>query len=319
MVASFHSRRRRKGDMRFSVLKAFAATFAYLARHWLLLLKAMWLPALLVAGLQLYAAPALLGAMAEFVLLGPNPDPEVAAAAFSHLAGAMIFYLLAGFVFFPMLAVASLRHIIRGEETRLPFYFNYGADETRIMGANFLFNLMVVVIAVVADLAIGVVLAVASIAGPAAGGAVRSVGGLLSQAATGWFQVRLSTLFPAVMATRTLGLGVAWTATKRDWPALIAFWILIGIVIAPAIFILLLPAGLALAGDIGAIQSGDKAAIAAFFQKLSASLAPAAPGFLMTAAGLVLMTLFVNAVVNVASAVAWRYLAAGRDGAADAS
>lgn len=304
--------------MRFRTLKAFAATFAYLAAHWPLLLKAMWLPALILAGLQIYAAPSLFSSMAEFVLLGPNPDPEAAAAAFSRLGGAMIFYFVAGFIFFPMLTVASLRHIIRGEERRLPFYFSYGADETRVMGANFLFNLMVVVIAVIADLALGVLLAVVSLLGPAAAGALKGVGSIATQAVTGWFQVRMSTLFPAVMATRSLGLGVAWNVTRRDWLALIAYWILIGLVIVPVILVLLSPAALPLVGDMAKIGQNDPAAMAVFFQKLSAALAPSSPGFWMAAAGLLLTTLIVNAIVNVASAVAWRYLAVEPDGAGEA-
>lgn len=296
--------------MTFRIFKAVAATFAYLARHWPLLLQAMWLPALIVAGLQLYAAPHLFSATAEMVLLGPNPDPETAAAVLSRLGGAIVFYLLAGLVFFPMLTVASLKHIIRGEEQRLPFYLNYGPDETRIMGANFLLNLMVVVIALIAEIVVGVFVTAASFAGPAAAGALRSVGSILSQAATGWFQLRMSVLFPAVMATRTLGLGVAWDATRRDWLALIGYWIVIGLVILPAVLILLLPAALPVAADIASVRGGDAAAVSSFLQKLSAALSPSAPGFWMTAAAIFVMTLIVNAIVNVASAVAWRYLVA---------
>lgn len=302
--------------MSFRVFKAVAATFAYLAGHWLLLLKAMWLPGLIVAGLQLYAAPSLLASMAEFTLLGPNPDPETAAAAFTRFGGSIIFYLIAGLIFFPMLTVASLKHIMRGEEQRLPFYLNYGADETRIMGANFLFHLMVFVIMLIAEIVAGVLVATATFAGPAAAGAVKSIGSIFSQAATGWFQVRLSTLFPAVMATRTMGLGIAWDATRRDWLALIGFWILIGLVILPVILICLAPGVLPFAADIASVQSGDAAVVAAFLQKLAAALSPSAPGFWMTAAGIAVMTLVVNAVVNVASAVAWRYLAVERDGEA---
>ncbi|HBS36116.1 MAG TPA: hypothetical protein DEA50_13740, partial [Parvularcula sp.] len=111
--------------MPFRALKAFAATFAYLSQHWPTLLKSMWLPALFVAGLQLYAAPGLLSAFAGLALLGPNPEPDKAAAAISGLGGSVIWFVVAGFLFFPMLTVASLRHIVRGEEPRLPFYFAF--------------------------------------------------------------------------------------------------------------------------------------------------------------------------------------------------
>lgn len=306
--------RRRKDCMRFSVSKAFAATFAYLSQHWLLLLKAMWLPGLIVAGLQLYAAPTLLAAMAEFALMGPNPDPETATAAFSRLGGALIFYFIAGFIFFPMLTVACLRHIVRGDDLRLPFYFNYGADETRIMGANFLFNLMIIVIALIAEIVVGVLVTAASFGGPAAAGAAKSIGAVLSQGATGWFQVRMSTLFPAVMATRTMGLGVAWDVTRRDWLALVFYWILIGIVILPIIFLCLAPTAAPFAADVAALREDDATGVAALLQKISAALTPGAPGFWTAAAGIVVLTLAVNAIVNIASAVAWRYLAAGRDG-----
>ena len=305
--------------MRFRVLRAFAATFAYLAGRMAPLLKAMWLPALILSGLQIYAAPALLGALADFAVLGPNPDPETATAAISRLGGAMIFYLVAGLIFFPMLTVASLRHIIRGEELSLPFYFNFGPDETRIMGANFLFNLMVIVVALVADLVVGVFIAAASFAGQAAAGVVKSVGSILSQAATSWFQVRMSVLFPAVIATRTLGVGVAWDITRREWLALIFFWILIGLVIIPVILILLAPVWAPLAGDIASLQGDDAASASALLRKLSAALSPTSPGFWMAAAGMALMTLVINAIVNVASAVAWRYLAVERDNDGEAS
>ncbi len=299
--------------MTFRLFKAFAATFAYLAEHWLLLLKAMWLPALLIAGLQLYAAPQLLAAMAEFALLGPNPDPAEAAAALSRLGAAALFYAIAGLIFFPMLTVASLKHIILGEEPRLPFHFAYGADETRLMAANFLFNLMIVVIALVADLAIGVLAAVTGLLGPAAATAIKGAGSLLTQVATGWFQARLSTLFPAVMATRSLALGVAWNATRTQWLGLIGYWILIGLVLMPIVILLLLPIALPFAADFAAVQGGDAAAVSAFFQKLSGALAPSAPGFLIAAAAVFAMTIVVNAIVNIASAVAWRYLEGEQD------
>ncbi|MDZ7629286.1 MAG: hypothetical protein U5J99_12880 [Parvularculaceae bacterium] len=294
------------------MLKAFAATFAYLAEHWLMLLKAMWLPALIITALQLYAAPGLFNGVAELALLGPNPEPEKAAAAMSGLGGSFIWYIVAGFIFFPMLTVASLKHIVRGEEQGLPFYFAYGADETRVMAANFLFNLMIVVIALVGEIVVGVLAAVFTLLGPAAGGAIKSIVSLGLNAVTGWFQARVSPLFPAVIATRTLGFGYAWSATRRDWLGVMAFWILIGVVIIPAIVILLLPTILAVAADIGAVQRGDAAATAAMLQKLAAALSPSAPQFWMTAAAVFLMTLGVNAVVNTASAVIWRYLGTDR-------
>jgi hypothetical protein len=313
MVFVKQRQRRRKGDMRFRVLKAFAATFAYLSQHWLTVLKAMWLPAIVIAGLQIYAAPALLSSMAGFATLGPNPDPETAAAALSRLGGALIFYLIAGLIFFPMLTVASLNHIIRGEDHRLPFYLNYGADETRIMGANFLFSLMVVVIALIADIVAGVLAAAASLGGAGAASAMKNIGAILSQAASSWFQVRLSVLFPAVMSTKTMGLGVAWDATRRDWLPLIGFWALIGVVIAPVILLCLGPVALPLAADLQSVQSGDPAAVGALLEKFAAAVSPSASGFWIAATGVFIMTVVVNAIVNVASAVAWRYLAAGDD------
>jgi hypothetical protein len=299
--------------MNFRARKAFAATFAYLSRHWLTLLKAMWLPALFVAGLQLYAAPALFTAFAELALLGPNPEPEKAAAAMSGLGGSIIWFIVAGFIFFPMLTVASLKHIMRGEEQRLPFYVAYGADETRVMAANFLFNLMIVVIALIGEIVVGVFVAITSLLGPAAGAAVKSVASLALNLVTAWFQARLSPLFPAVMATKTLGFGEAWNATRRDWLSVIVFWILIGLIIVPAAVILMSPAILSAGVDFRAIQSDDAAAAAAMLRKYAAALSPSAPQFWVSAAGFYLMTMVVTAVVNTASAVVWRYVGPERD------
>jgi hypothetical protein len=294
--------------MNFRVFKAFAATFAYLAGHWPLLLKAMWLPALIITGLQLYAAPSLFNGLAELALLGPNPAPEAATAAFRTFGGSLIWYVVAGFIFFPMLTVASLRHIIRGEDLRAPFYLNYGADETRVMAANFLFNLMIVVISIVGELVVGVLAAAFLLFGAGAGAAARSIGALGVNAATAWFQLRMSTLFPAVIATQTLGFGEAWVSTRRGWLALAGYWILIGVVILPAIAVFLLPMILPVAGDLAGLGAGDASSMASLLQKLADSLDPKAAGFWVTAAAIFVMTLIVNAIVNVASAVAWRYL-----------
>lgn len=293
--------------MKFRILKAFAATFAYLAGHWVLLLKAMWLPALIITGLQLYAAPSLFNGLAEMILLGPNPAPEAAAAAFSSLGGSLIWYVVAGLIFFPMMTVASLRHVIRGEGQQAPFYFNFGSDETRIMAANFLFNLMVVVISVVGELVVGVIAAVFMLLG--AGGPAKSAGSFAVNIATAWFQVRMSTLFPAVIATRTLGFGEAWVATRRDWLALAGYWILIGLVILPTIALFLLPMAGPVMGDIASLRADDAAAAASLLQRFAASLDPKSAGFWISAAAVYAMTMIVNAIVNVASAVAWRYLA----------
>lgn len=298
--------------MDFSVRKAVAATFAYIAERWLLLLKAMWLPALFIAALQLYAAPSLFNGLAEMVRLGPNPAPEAATAAFSTLGGSLIWYLVAGFIFFPMLTVACLRHIIRGEEPQAPFYFNYGADETRIMASNFLFNLMVVIISVVGELIVGVLAAVFMLVG--AGGAAKNLGALGVNAATAWFQVRMSTLFPAVLATRTLALGEAWASTRRDWLALAGFWIVIGLALAPVVLLLAGPVFLPFAADLGPVRQGDTAAAAALLQKIAAALSPPSPSFWYTGVLMYALSLIVNAVINIASAVAWRFLAAGREG-----
>lgn len=296
--------------MNFRVLKAFAATFAYLSRHWPVLLKAMWLPAVAITALQLYAAPTLFNGLAGMILLGPNPAPEAAAAAFSTFGGSLIWYVVAGFIFFPMLTVASLRHIISGEEPRASFYFNYGADETRIMAANFLFNLMIVVISIVGELVVGVIAAIFLLFGAAAGSAAKSIGALGVNAATAWFQVRLSMLFPAVIATKTLGFGEAWAATQRDWLALVFYWILVGVVIVPAAALFLAPMFAPVLGDIAAMRAGDPAAMASFLQKLAAALNPKEASFFLAAGGVLAATLVVNAVVNVASAVAWRFLIA---------
>ncbi len=294
--------------MNFRILKAFAATFAYLAGHWPLLLKAMWLPALAMAALQLYAAPKLFAGLADMILLGPNPAPEAATAAFASFGGSLIWYVVSGFIFFPMVTVASLRHIIRGEAQTAPFYFNYGADETRIMASNFLLNLMIVVISIVGELVVGVLSAVFMLLGAA--GAARSIGALAVNVATAWFQVRMSTLFPAVIATRTLGFGEAFAATRRDWLALAGYWILIGLVVLPLVALLLAPMALPVMSDMLAIKPDDPATTAAFLKALAASLDPASAGFWIAAAAVLVLTIAVNAIVNIASAVAWRYLSA---------
>lgn len=294
--------------MNFRILKAFAATFAYLAGHWPQLLKAMWLPALAMVALQLFAAPQLFAGLAEMILLGPNPAPEAATAAFASFGGSLVYYVVSGFIFFPMLTVASLRHIIRGEEQTAPFYLNYGADETRVMAANFLFNLMVIVISIVGELVVSVFVAIFFLLG--AGAVARSVGAVAVNLATAWFQVRMSTLFPAVIATRTLGFGEAFAATRRGWLALAGYWILVGLAVLPLAIVFLAPTLLPVMSEMLALKVNEPASTAAFLKALAASLDPASAGFWLSAASVFILTIAVNAIVNIASAVAWRYLSA---------
>ncbi|NWG91594.1 MAG: hypothetical protein HXY21_03680 [Parvularculaceae bacterium] len=300
--------------MKFPVLKAVSATIAYLAQHAIDLAKALWLPTLLLVALQFYAMSPLFDAFAALLKLGPNPEPAAAAGVLADIGKWTLVLMAGSAIAVPMAAAASLRHVVRGDRLSLPFYLQYGGDELRILAAQILLSLMILLIMLVGGLAAAVVAFIAAIIARPAAPTAGSLADFAINLVVMWFRLRLCVLFPASMATRTIGFGVAWTATRNQVLRLLGFWILVGVPIA-VIF------GLAIGPFIGGFlphlealsaagedQAAVAAAMAPVIEEFSALFSPEGPSFPAFAAALYLATLATTAIANVAAGVAWRRL-----------
>lgn len=299
--------------MKFPVIKAVGATFAYLGRHAVDLAKALWLPSALLVALQLYATAPLFEAMAALISLGEHPEPTEAAAALGGLGKWALVMMAGSAIAYPMMTSASLIHIVRGETLKAPFYLRYGGDELRLLAAYILLSVMIIVLSVVAGLAVTVFVTVFALVLPGARPFANWLGDLGLNIALAWFRLRLSVLFPASIATGTTGFGVAWSITKGNSWGLFFFWVLIGFALAPI--------GLVFAPFFGGVfsefsklmEAGEDTAavresVISILREMSRLFSAENPGLPVFAVVLLATTMAATAVINVAAGIAWRLL-----------
>ena len=297
--------------MKLPVLKAFGATLAYLARHAPTLFAAMWLPALMLIAGSAYAMPQYMESMMEF----SNADPAAGIPSFPpEFFRSMGIMMGAGALFYPMLTVASLRHLVRGDELKAPFYFSFGGDEIRVIAAYLLFTLMFAAAYIVFLLGFLAVTLVLSLLSKMVAGVVAALGAVAGLAALFWFMLRLSLIFPATIATRKIGVAESWHATKGNSFRLLGFWLLVMTILAfvgGAYFALALPGLLETYGSI--IDAGADPAAQREIERKMLELQrdvydPSKPAFWPFVAATYVYTMAVTAIINVASGIAWRYL-----------
>lgn len=300
--------------MKFPALKAFGATFAYLARHGVDLVKALWLPAALLVALQLYALPPMFASLSSLLQLGDNPDPEQAAAALGPIAKWCFVLLVGSAIAYPMMTAASLKHVVRGESQSLPFYLRYGGDELRILAGYALLSVMVIVITIVGGLAVTVLALAAALALPQSRTLMDALGELAVNVAIIWFRLRLSVLYPAAMATGTIGFNVSWAATKGQTFSLFLFWLLIGVACLPVGLLMAAPFIGEFLPLFAAIEAAgeDKAAVQAamvpFMEAFGRLFSAENPSYALFVALLFVSTVVSTAIINIAAGIAWRYL-----------
>ena len=300
--------------MAFPAMKAFRTTLAYLQRHAFDLLKALWLPAALLVALQAYAAPPFFNAFASMLGLGPNPDPAEAAAFLGEFAKWGAILSIGSAIIMPMMTVASLRHIVRGDEMKGFFYLQYGGDELRVLAAYILLSVMAMLISIVGGLAATALAFVFMLLGPAAKAAADGIGNLFVNVVVAWFRLRLSVLFPAAVATRTIGFGVSWEATKGNVGGLLGFWFLVGLLLIPVAALATLP----FVGDFiplfqhlmaaGSDEQAASAALIPILQQFAKTFSIENPQFVFFALALGLSSVVTTAITNVAAGAAWRFL-----------
>lgn len=299
--------------MKFPVLAAASAVFAYLAGHAIELFKAMWLPALLLIVSLAAVLPQYFDAAIALSRLSPNAGPQEALAHLAPVLRSAGLLLLIAAVFYPMLVVASLRHIVRGERSARLFYLGYSGDELRALGAYALIFTLIVIAYLVYALGVSVVAAVLRLVSPAAAGVGGLAVGLAGLCALIWFIARLSMVFPAALATKSLGLAQSWRATQGRALSLTGFWFLIGLalLVAGAIYTAaLMQPVLDVYGDIA--RTADPAARqAASIRLLEAQRALYDVGnasFWPFIIGTWIYTMAMMALMNVAAGTAWRFL-----------
>lgn len=311
--------------MKFPVIKAFGATIAYLAQHAVDLLKALWLPVTLLVGVQLYAMTPFLAAASSWMelasssaALGKTPLPPESAPVLAEFGKWGLILMAGSAIAYPMMTVASLRHVVRGDALKSPFYLRYSGDELRVLAAYVLITIMIIVISLVGGLAGAVTVVILSLVMPQARQLFSALAELAVNLVTLWFRVRLSTLYPASIATGTIGFGAAWAAAKGSALSLFCFWVLIGVALAP----IAIAAAAPFAGELlplfsRIIEAGEdtakaREAVIAILNAIGGLYSSESPSFALFAALLFAATLLSTAGVNVAAGIAWRYLTDGQ-------
>lgn len=303
--------------MKFPVIKAFVATFAYLAQHAAGLVKALWLPVALLVGLQIYAMTPFFGAISSIIALGDNPDPAEAVPLLGELGKWGLVLTAGSAVAYPMMTVASLRHVVRGDELKTPFYFRYGGDELRVLAAYILLSAMIILISIVGGLAGSAIALIVALALPQARAFLNGLAELAVNIVTIWFRLRLSALYPASIATGTIGFGASWSVTKGHALRLFFFWMSIGFVLAP----LLVAVSAPFAGkffplfqklsEAGEDAAAVREAIIPILDAIGKLFSPESPSFALFAPLFFAGTLVSTAAFNVAAGISWRYLTEG--------
>lgn len=298
--------------MKLPVIKAVGASFAYIASNAGRLVAALWLPALLLTAIVFYATPGYLDAVMAFEGAAEDPasfapPPEMFRSMGLLMGSSMLFY--------PMMAVASVRHLVRGDALKRPFYVAFGGDELRVLAGYALLLLMMMGVYIVGALGVLAVAAALSVISKEAGGAAAAIAMLAFIVGLCWFMLRLSLIVPAAVATRTVGVAQSWRASKGAAWALFFYWVIgffVFIVLMTPFWALLFAGAFGFYGDI--IKAGaDEAASAEAQRRLiewqRQLYDPSNAGFWPLIVGTWLYTMLTMAATNVYAGVAWRYLA----------
>lgn len=300
--------------MKLPPVKAFGAALAYMSTHAFELLKATWLPTALLTAVGIYALPGILGPMLEMLALGPEPDPNRLMEVIGPAAGPIGIFFLASLVLYPMIYVAAMRHVLLGQKLRLPFYFQFGGAELRVLATFILLMILLMLVEIVANLGIAGLALAGKAAGPQAAGLIESLLALAYTLFSLWLQLRLSLSLPAAVADRRIGLPLSWYKTKGNSLRLLLYYILFGLIVLPV-------AGAVIALNwspfyalFEALQGAGEdpvkamAALKDFMQPYLDRLSPGHPGFAPTVAFYFLYTLFGVVIGTIPMAIAYRFI-----------
>lgn len=301
--------------MKLPVIKAFVAGFALFFGHAGELLKALWLPALLMMIALAYLMPPYLEATLRLPELHQSADPQQVLAQMGPLFKyAGLLYLVMAIVY-PMMAAGNLKYIIRGQTLRLPFYLQFGLDEFRLLLTVILLVIMLGLAYLTGMIAFLVLSTLAMLGGQAIGGVIASLAMVAFMVAMIWFLLRMSMSLPAAIGARKVGIAESWRVTAGNVWRLFFYWLLWFIaflVLASVYFALAAPDLLALMKQAVAVSGQDSAAA----QEIQIRIAQmqrglwdtSTPGFWRYIIATYVYTLVYTALWNIAGGVAYRYL-----------
>lgn len=310
--------------MRFPVMTASGAWLAYLATHAVTIFSILWLPAAIMVAVNFAVMPQMLEAQIALAGVEESDDPAAVLEALGPvMRTAGISYAVAALAY-PMMYAGLLRHVIRGDAPRLPFYLRFATDEAHILGGFIILMIMWTIIAVAFLLGFLVLGLLGGLAGEAAGGIAVLVAGLAGLAAMAWFAVKTSLVFPAAIGTRTIGLAQSWRETNGAEWGLFFYWLIwVGAIIVLGVILGVVFA----AGYFGMLvelfqSAGDEAAAAEIERRMLEwqieQYDLSKPGGWLFAI-LNFLGFVVGTAVSVAPAgVAWRYLKGEAGGSAAA-
>jgi hypothetical protein len=301
--------------MKLPVLKAVGAGLAYLTTHFGAVLKALWLPTLLMVAVFAYVMPPYSQAMIEISSLESSGDPQALFAAMGPALKWMGLLYLAMAILYPMMIAGVLRHIVRGESPKLPFYFQFLGDEVRILFTFILLTIMLMIIYLVGVLGVAALTAALALLLKEIGAMIAGVVILAVLIAAIWFLLRMSMALPAAVGARRIGLAVSWSITKGNSWRLFFYWLIWGIIMAAigCVYVLVaMPDYFSIMGEFLA-RAGDPAAQQDISQRLlQAEMGMwdrARPGFWIVMAATYVYMIVYTALLNVSSGVAYRFLA----------
>jgi hypothetical protein len=301
--------------MKLPVLKAVGAGLAYLTTHFGAVLKALWLPTLLMMAVFAYVMPPYFQAMIEISSFESGSDPQALFAAMGPAMKWMGLLYLSMAILYPMMIAGVLRHIVRGESPKLPFYFQFLGDEVRILFTFILLMIMLLIIYLVGVLGVAALTAALALLLKEIGGMIAGVIILAVLIAAIWFLLRMSMALPAAVGARRIGLAVSWSITKGNSWRLFFYWLIWGLIMAAigCVYVLIaMPDYFSAMGEMVANANDPSAQ-----QELQRRLLQAEsnlwdrsqPGFWIIMAATYVYMIVYTALMNVSSGVAYRYLA----------
>jgi hypothetical protein len=269
--------------IRLPVMRAFAATWAFLAERWLDVLRIVWLPLLLQT------------------LLGRLIDPA--------FPGAVLLVAVIWLITSALLTAGLLKLVIRGETPSQPFYLAFGLDELKLIGTWATLGLLFI--------AGGFCIIVVSAALSAVPVVGELIGGLLPLLAMIWLLARLSLSGPATINEQRLGIVPSWRTTRGmaglDVVAFWAIWCLIGFLISWLMISALLPDYFSSLSAIFAAEPDQRPALAeAFEAKMAGWLDTSRIDGIGRVLAFLVFNLVWSSLTTIAGAVAWRMLVDAR-------
>lgn len=215
--------------MKLPVFKSVATTFAYFFTHLLHIIKAGWLPLLILFGIMAFVMPNYMDAIMAMSEISED-DPEAIMGLMGGLFKWMGILMLSWVVFYTIFAAGILKHLNRGETNSLPFYLKFGGDEIRIVITLILAFLAILGIYIAGSIVFTILMGVVSVVPSTFSTIVMAILGIIAFVGFIWFNLRLSLIMPAAITEKKLGIGPSWAASKGNTLQLFFYWLIIGII-----------------------------------------------------------------------------------------